>query len=100
MAALIATLYPTIIRPAITALFGLAFVFFIFGMARFVKESDSDEGRETGRRTVIFGLLGMLIMVSFLGIINIIAGTLGVTVPPVLEKVQEDIDKIDVKTEL
>lgn len=92
--------YDAILQPAIFLVFGLAFLMFIWGLVMFIKDKDSDKGRETGRRTILWGIIGMLIMVSVFGIINIIAGTIGADVPVDDPKFRQDIDGIEVKTEL
>lgn len=69
-----------VVGPALTLLFGVAFVIFVWGIVEYIRDSGSEagEGRETGKRSMIWGLVGMIIMVSVYGIIQIIYGTLGV----------------------
>jgi membrane protease YdiL (CAAX protease family) len=68
-----------VLKPVSLALFGAAFVIFLWGVVEFIRDSDSDEGRAKGGRNIMWGLLGMVIMISVYGIINIIAGTIGAT---------------------
>ncbi|HXK39921.1 MAG TPA: hypothetical protein VJ837_03740 [Candidatus Paceibacterota bacterium] len=100
MDAFLANAYQVVLQPIIFLLFGCAFVVFSWGLAVFIKNKDSDEGRETGKRTIIWGIVGMFIMASVFGIINVIAGTLGVKVPVDDSQLRKDIDAIDVKTTL
>ncbi len=102
MDAFLGKVYSVVLQPIIYLLFGVAFLIFIWGLVKFIKDKDSDEGRATGWRNILYGILGMVIMVSVFGIINIIAGTIGVH-PPTNQQMMkpfDDIDKIDVKQDL
>jgi|GEM_PF-1921837 len=66
-----------ILFPLITLLMALAFLMFLYGAFEYVKNSGSDAGRETGRRHLLYGVIGMLVMLSALAILNIAAGTFG-----------------------
>jgi hypothetical protein len=68
-----------ILNPIILLLFAIASVVFIFGIVQFIGTAKTDEGRSSGKRKLIFGLLGMFIMISAYGIIHLILGTLGIT---------------------
>jgi len=67
-----------IINPLLLLLFAVAFLYFMWGMATFVWKSDSDEGRTTGIKHMLWGVIGMFIMVAVWGIINIIKSTFGI----------------------
>ncbi|MBP9771523.1 MAG: hypothetical protein KBD16_01200 [Candidatus Pacebacteria bacterium] len=102
MDAFLARAYDVVLQPVIFLIFGLAFLMFIWGLVTFLKDKDSDEGRETGKKNIIWGILGMVIMVSVFGIINIIAGTIGAK-PPTSQQMMkpfDDVQNIDVKTNL
>lgn len=71
-----------ILFPLMGLLLSLALLVFIWGAFEFVRNADSDEGRNTGKRHMLFGIIGMLIMVSALAILKIAAGTFGLTVTP------------------
>jgi hypothetical protein len=70
-----------IINPLILLLFGLALVLFLWGAFRFIASADSDEGRETGKRHLTYGIIGMVIMVSVYGILRVVTGAFGVDLP-------------------
>lgn len=65
-----------IVAPIIWVLFGLATVYFLYGIFQFVWKADSEEGRKDGKNHIMWGLLGMFIMFSVMGIINLILGTI------------------------
>ncbi|MBU3969079.1 hypothetical protein KJ991_02635 [Patescibacteria group bacterium] len=67
-----------IINPIILLLFVLALLYFIWGVTQYVIKADSDEQREQGKQHMIWGVVGMFIMVAVYGIIEIIKNTIGV----------------------
>ena len=67
-----------ILQPLVSLAFFVAVAVFIWGIVQFISKADDPEGRETGKRHIIYGLIGLFIMVSVIGIINFIARTLGV----------------------
>lgn len=66
-----------IIDPLILLLFALGFLYFLWGIVVFIWKADSDEGRETGRKHMIYGIIGMFVMIAVYGIINLIVRTFG-----------------------
>lgn len=64
-----------IIKPLIFLLFAAAFLVFIWGLVQFVGNLDSEESRSQGVKHMVWGIVGMVIMVSVNGIIAIIANT-------------------------
>ena len=65
-----------VINPLIGLLFALAFLMFLWGLAQFIINSDNEEGRTTGKTHMIWGIVGMFIMVGAYAIINILSNTL------------------------
>lgn len=68
-----------IINPLIVLLFALAVVYFIYGLARYLLSPDNEEIRKTSKSHMLWGIIGMFIMVSVFGIMNLIMNTLGVS---------------------
>jgi len=73
---LLANINTEVVSPIIWLLFGLATIYFLYGVFEFVKNAGSEEGRRTGGQHIMWGLIGMFIMFSVRGIINLILGTL------------------------
>ena len=65
-----------IVTPLLWILFGLATLYFLYGIFEFVKNADSAEKRTEGGKHILWGLIGMFIMFSTVGIINLILGTM------------------------
>jgi uncharacterized membrane protein len=73
---LIGSIENLIINPLIELLFAAGLVFFLWGLAQFIMNADSDEGRTKGKQHMIWGIIGMFIMVGAYAIINILSNTL------------------------
>lgn len=59
-------------------LMGLAFLFFIWNMARyFIIQSESDKGHEKAKRNALYGILGFVVIASIWGVVNILTYGLG-----------------------
>ena len=65
-----------ILNPVIYVLFAAAFVVFIWGLVQFVVNLDNEEARSTGGKPMLWGIMGMVIMVGVPGIIAIIQNTI------------------------
>lgn len=65
-----------ILNPIIFVLFSTAFIVFVWGLVQFVAHLDNEEARQTGGKHMIWGIIGMVIMVSVNPIIGIIQSTL------------------------
>lgn len=73
-----------ILNPLIILLFVVALIVFFWGLVEFISKAGSEEGRETGKRNMVWGVVGMFIMVAVYGIIKLILATFGVPLPPYL----------------
>ena len=66
-----------IVNPAIFLLMAVAFIIFLWGLVSYFQNIDNAEERSQGIRHMIWGVVGLVIMISFKGIINIITNFLG-----------------------
>ena len=66
-----------IVTPVIYLIVALAVVYFVWGVLVFIQNADNTEKREDGYKHMIWGIIGMFIMLSAKGIINIIMSTIG-----------------------
>ncbi len=73
----LANINEAILFPLLTLLTAVALVVFLYGAFEYVKNSSNEQGRETGRRHLIYGVIGMLIMLSAFSILTIAANTFG-----------------------
>jgi len=49
---------------------GAAVVFFLWGVLQFVMSAGDDEAREKGKNHIIYGVIGIAVMVSIWGLVN------------------------------
>jgi uncharacterized membrane protein len=66
-----------IVSPIIYLLMAAAIVYFIWGVFMFIKNADNSEKRKEGYQHMIWGIIGLFIMFSVRGIINVILSTMG-----------------------
>jgi len=66
-----------ILFPVIALLMAVAFIVFLYGAFIFVKNANNEAARETGRNSLIYGVIGMLVMLSAFSILSIAANTFG-----------------------
>lgn len=67
-----------ILNPVITLIFAVAFLIFFYGLFEFIRGAAKDDVREEGKRKIVYGLIGMLIMFGVYGIIRVVLGTFGI----------------------
>jgi len=66
-----------ILFPIIALLMAIAFIVFLYGAFTYVKNANNDAARETGRNHLMYGVIGMLVMLSAFAILNVAANTFG-----------------------
>jgi uncharacterized membrane protein YidH (DUF202 family) len=59
-----------IINPTITLLFGAAILFFVWGVVQYIRGSDQSSQRETGGKHMMWGIVGIFIMISAVAILK------------------------------
>lgn len=76
--ALVGRINEQVINPLIVLLFTAALILFVFGLFNFFGKRESTDALEKGKRHMVWGIIGMVIMVSVFGIMNFITGSIGV----------------------
>ena len=66
-----------IVDPLLYFMIGLALVYFMWGVVEYLKDGDDPAARATGRDHMIWGIVGLTIMVGVFGIMRIIIKTIG-----------------------
>lgn len=66
-----------IVNPLILLLMAVAVIYFLWGLFDFIKKADSPEDRNTGYQHMLWGVIGIFIMISAIGLKNLIGATLG-----------------------
>jgi len=79
MSALLNQIITVILNPIIILMFGIALVYFLYGVFEFVRNADDPSAREKGGQSILYGLIGMFIMMAVFSIMNVALGTFGIT---------------------
>ncbi|MEI6190953.1 MAG: hypothetical protein WCP24_01120 [bacterium] len=74
---LIQNILTNIVNPLILLMVGVAVIFFLWGVFDFIRNADNPEKRKEGGMHMLFGALGLFIMSTAYGVLNLILGTIG-----------------------
>lgn len=67
-----------IVNPIILLLIAAAFVLFLWGVFELIKGAGDETKRSEGKRAMLWGIIGLVIIFGAYGIINIALGTFGI----------------------
>ena len=67
-----------IINPLIVFLFALALVYFLWGVFSFISNNEEEEKRTAGKRHMIWGIIGMTVMIGVWTILSILMNTFNI----------------------
>jgi hypothetical protein len=76
---LIQSITNEIINPIIGVIFAAALVYFLWGLMIFIVNSGDSAKRAEGKRHIVWGLIGMVVMLSVITILEIGLRTIGVS---------------------
>lgn len=68
-----------IIVPIIGLLFAVAILYFMWGVVMYLRNLNNPTGRSAGQKHMVWGIIGLAIMLSAFGIVNFVFNT--VTAP-------------------
>lgn len=69
---LITALVTNIINPVILVLFAVALLIFIWGVFQYVRGASDPKARETGSQHILYGVIGLFIMLSAFAIVRVV----------------------------
>lgn len=64
-----------IINPLILLLFALALAYFLYGVFEFISNQSNDEKKTTGKSHMLWGVIGLTIMMSVWAILGLLLNT-------------------------
>ena len=73
---LIENINDQVLRPAFSLLVSLAAVVFVWGVVQFIARASNEKAREDGKRHIIWGLIGLAVIVGVWGIVGLITDTI------------------------
>ena len=68
----------TFVNLLIPFMFVLAFLFFLFGLVKFMFSAGNEDAKDTGKRIMIWGIVVLFVMVAVWGIITLLSQLSGV----------------------
>lgn len=74
----LANVITQIINPIILLLSAAAFVVFLWGVFEFIKGAGESTDREEGKKAILWGLVGLVVIFGAYGIINLALGTFNI----------------------
>ena len=66
-----------IVNPLLAILFVVALIVFLWGIFELIRSADNDEARRKGQQHILWGIIGMFIMVAANAIVTVIQDTVG-----------------------
>lgn len=78
---IISKLADEILNPIIMLLFAIAIVVFLWGLFQFIYHADDPGAREAAKQHILWGIVGLAIMISAYGIIRLTLNTVEVPIP-------------------
>lgn len=69
----------TISSVIIPLLVSLAIMVFIYGVITYIISADDEEKRKVGRSYILYGIIGIFVIVSVWGLVNILSNTFGIS---------------------
>jgi ribose/xylose/arabinose/galactoside ABC-type transport system permease subunit len=73
----VADLNRVILFPLIILLMGIAFLYFVWGAAEYLMGANNESARENGKKHLMYGIIGLVVMTSAYAILTLAAGTFG-----------------------
>lgn len=73
-AKLISNIKAYILNPIIGFMFAVAVVMFIYGIVEYIWSADNEEKVEIGKKHMIWGIIGIFVMIGVYGILNVLSG--------------------------
>ncbi len=67
-----------IINPLISLLFAVAMMYFLYGVYVFIANQTNEEKRTNGRNHMIWGIVGITVMMGVWGLLNIVTKTFNI----------------------
>jgi hypothetical protein len=71
-----------IISPVILVVFACGFLLFVYGLVEFLWKINQGGENKEGKQHMLWGIIGMLIMVSVYGIISLLSNTFSLGIDP------------------
>jgi len=74
-----------IINPLILIMFAVALLVFVWGIAESIRQSSNPTATSKGKDHILYGIIGMVIMVSAFALVNILLSSFNIDVPVTIQ---------------
>jgi len=71
-----------VLNAIVPVLIALAVVYFIWGVVQYVISSD-EEAKKSGKMRMIWGIIGLVVIVGVWGLVGIVTSTIGISNSPI-----------------
>ena len=72
-------IFTKIVNGLMPFIVALAVLFFMWGVFQFIRASGNEDEVTEGRNRMIYGIIGIFVMVSVWGLVNLLGGTFALT---------------------
>lgn len=74
-----------ILSQMVIILVAFAVIFFLYGILKYITAGDDEEKRTKMKNVMIYGIIGLFVMISFWGIVNILINTFELDTSPYVD---------------
>ena len=71
-------LFSNVLDWAVPTLIACAVVYFLYGVLQYVIMGDDEEKKEKAKSTILYGIVGIFVMVSVYGLVKLVQDTFGI----------------------
>lgn len=79
----VATLFQSVLDWAVPTLIACAVVYFLYGVLQYVIMGDDEEKKEKAKTTILYGIVGIFVMVSVYGLVTLVKRTFNLQEQPI-----------------
>lgn len=69
------SMFVSVLNSLIPVLAGFATIFFIYGVVKFIASAGNPEKRQSAKNLILWGLVGLTVLIGFWGFVNILLNT-------------------------
>ena len=80
---LVQTIVEFIFKPITFLIVGLALLYFLVGVFKYIQSVDNEEKRKEGTAMMTYGIIALFVMVSVWGLVNVLKNTFELSDDPI-----------------
>lgn len=82
-AGLVQTIIAFIFEPITLLIGGVAVIYFLLGVLKYIQSTDSEDKRKEGITMMTYGIIGLFVMVSMWGLVTVLDNSFGLQNTPI-----------------